>query len=201
MVLTVLLYSTLEIRNKLSTPRILKISDFIKLLKDFGSLNEFIKDSNEIFMAGISLTTRTNMLKEDFQKMLDEGYKLKFIVVNPNSALLSKIAMMVGVPEKTLRSEINSALDHFDNLKNYALKTSGSIEVIDFDYIPTLTLMRIKNIHSGQTTIHVELLPHGGGIFTRPAFRLTTEDGELFSRFDEVCNNLWKDAKATFDDI
>lgn len=174
----------------------IRAGDVIKTLDNHGRMEDFVKGSSEVFMSGVTLLTRTNMLLETYKRMLEEGCSFEFIVLDPKSPIVPKLAMGQGKSVKTLQREINTALGMFQDLKDHAEKrhTAGKIRFVEFDYVPTLTLMRVKKTGSGEVIIHVELPAYHIDIWERPAFRLTYEDRELFVCFDQVCTHLSRDA-------
>jgi len=175
-----------------------KPSDIIKSLDSQGSLGTFVSGSTDVFMSGVTLLTRTNMLKTIYKHMLEQGCNFKFIVLDPKSPVLSLMAMGQSTTTKQLSSEIEAALNIFQDLKDYTKKhhTSGEFDFIAFNYVPTLTLMWTQNKIKGNSVIHVELPAYRSGIWERPAFRLTHADGDLFAYFNRICSDLWSDANA-----
>jgi hypothetical protein len=173
------------------------VSDVVKPLDAHGSFEKFVLESKHIFMAGVTLLTRTNMLKAIYKRMLRQGTDFQFIVLDPTSPVVPFIAMGQVVSTQNLVSEINGALDIFRELKDFSekQKTPGKVEFIAFNYAPTLTLMRTENAYTSAVTIHVELPAYGSGIWERPAFRITQSDQVLFNYFERSCSELWKDAK------
>lgn len=175
-----------------------KPSNVIKTLANIGSIEDFVEGSSEVFMSGVTLATRTNMLLEKYKSMLGKGCNFQFIVLDPESSVLPKLAMGQGKSAETLQKEINMALGMFQDLKIHAEihRTAGKIEFFTFDYVPTLTLMRVKKTDSGEVIINVELPAYRTDIWKRPAFRVAYVDKELFVCFDQVCSRLWKDASS-----
>lgn len=189
-----------ELKDYGASPLLLSIpihiSDVVKPLDAHGSLETFLLEAKEIFMSGVTLLTRTNMLKRTYKRMLRQGTNFRFIVLDPKSVVVPFIAMGQVTSAENLISEINSALDIFKELKDFSEKyqTTGKIEFVAFNYAPTLTLMRTVHASTDEITIHVELPAYGSGIWERPAFRITQLDQGLFSYFERSCSELWNDA-------
>lgn len=185
-----------NIASSLPSSEATHVSDVVKPLDAHGSLETFLLESKQIFMAGVTLLTRSNMLKRTYKRMLHQGTNFQFIVLDPTSPVVPFMAMGQSTSAANLISEINSALDIFQDLKDFSEKheTPGKIEFVAFNYAPTLTLMRTENTSTGEVTIHVELPAYGSGIWERPAFRVTQLDRGLFNYFDRTCSELWGDA-------
>ncbi len=176
----------------------IKLGDIIKPLDAHGTIESFISGSTDVFMSGVTLLTRTNMLRTIYQRMLEQGCNFKFVVLDPKSEILSYIAMGQSTTAKQLSSEIQAALNIFQDLKDYTKEhqTSGQFDFVSFDYVPTLTFMWVQNKIKGDSIIHVELPAYRSGIWERPAFRLTNTDEILFTYFSRTCNDIWSDAIA-----
>lgn len=174
------------------------LSDIIKSLDSFGSIETFISDSTDVFMSGVTLLTRTNMLRTTYQRMLEHGCNFKFIVLEPKSEILSLMAMGQSTTVNQLSSEIEAALKIFKDLRDYTKThhTSGEFNFVAFNYVPTLTFMWVQNKVKGDSVIHVELPAYRSGIFERPAFRVTPADEKLYSYFSRTCTDLWSDANG-----
>jgi hypothetical protein len=172
----------------------IRSSDVIR--QDVGKLDDVVAGCRQVFMAGVSLYTRTNMLKLTYQQMLRQGCNFRFIVLDPSSPVLAAHARLTGRTPEDLQNEINGSLALFASLKAYAQtqQTSGRFEFAVFDYDPALLLMRFEYASSDHVLIQVELPVYQTDIWKRPVFRLTRADGSLFTTFDEVCTKLWVDA-------
>lgn len=173
-------------------------SDVVRSLQDMGKLEDLIVGSQEIFMSGASLYTRTNMLRLTYKNMLKQGCSFKFIVLAPDSPLLPAHARANNRTAEGLRNEIQAALTLFAELRDFAntQNTIGKFEFVAFDYDPTVTLMRFDYESTGEVLIHVEIPSYHTDIWKRPVFHLTRADGDLFAQFDQICSTLWNDAVA-----
>ena len=67
-------------------------SDVIQPLEDLGKLDTFVSEASDVFMAGVTLFTRTNMIKDRYRVLLKEGCNFRFVVLDPLSAVLPALA-------------------------------------------------------------------------------------------------------------
>lgn len=168
----------------------------VKPLDAHGSLEQFFAGSSDVFMAGITLFTRVNMIHPTFKAMLDEGCHFRVIILDKRSPLLPRIATAQRTTKAALVRQLDAAVALFRSLEDYARQSTvaGTFQLLAFDYAPSLTLMRTCSRKSGEISIHVELQPYGSDIWQRPVFRVERRDGQLYEYFERVCESLWNDA-------
>jgi ABC-type bacteriocin/lantibiotic exporter with double-glycine peptidase domain len=173
-----------------------RVSDVIKTLNTSGPLEPFFDGSSDIFLAGVTMFTRSNLLQTTYKRLLEQGCNFRVVLVDPASPNLAQMAMGQNTNFDALHGEILVGINLFQALKDYAKEhnTRGKFEYVAFNYAPTLSIMRSRKAITGEIIIHVELPAYRSGIWERPIFRINQNDGALFNYFEKSCTCLWEDA-------
>lgn len=171
----------------------------IKTLNTSGPLEPFFDGSSDIFLAGVTMFTRSNLLQTTYKHLLEQGCNFRVVLLDPECPNLAKVAMGQNTSIDALRGEILAGVNLFQQLKDYTKEhhTRGKFEYVAFNYAPTLSVMRSRKAITGEIIIHVELPAYRSGIWERPIFRINKKDGSLFDYFEKSCTSLWADAMSS----
>lgn len=174
------------------TPRI-SAEFFFKDRESLQKIEERVEEAkNEICMTGISLTEIIGTHLSLLQKKLDEGCRVKLLLLNPYSETV-KLAAKITSPEKSakaLRSQIETSLKIVEPLTKQYRKLA--IRLLD-DYPPFSLFLVDSEKPYGK--IKVELYSYKSSPSERVHFFLHKSDKYWYSHFHDQFLKLWKSSK------
>jgi hypothetical protein len=155
---------------------------------------QFIAKGQDVLIAGLSLVSTIGPLRTHFKKIAQQGTKLRFLLLDPESPCLEFAARSHGVSPESLRTDILSSLHHLQQLvDSVSDSTIGSVQFKLLSTIPDASIVMCDgNRDSGE--IRCELFLYQADVSERPAFRLTPADGIIYHRYRDAVERLWSDS-------
>lgn len=168
---------------------------FLQIPVDWMPFEKYAKDAQEISVSGGTLAQLVPRYRDFFEQKARSGCKLRFILVNPDSAAIEAIARWAAAPPDRAKKEIGVSLSHLKQLK----KTGCDIEVRLNNSIPALTVM-IFDASQTHGRIRVDLQLYQCSPARRPYFELThapfdEQEEDLFQNFLCQFETLWSQSE------
>ena len=144
------------------------------------------KGKFEISLLGITLESLnqkifsiTNILKNS---------KIRLLICNPNSPVLSEIEKMVNA--KSLQSRIQDTISEIHTISNFHLETRI------YDFFPTQSMIIVESKDDDNSFIQLE--PYSYGLYQeeRRIYYITkNKNKKLFETYEKSYNKMWTDSQ------
>jgi 8-oxo-dGTP pyrophosphatase MutT (NUDIX family) len=153
------------------------------------SFLDFIEQSDkEMFVAGVALGFVTRH-RATFEKILEKGATLRFLLLDPESPDVDIVAQMFDVDALKIRNDIEGALKDLEVLRNKSHDTDGKVDIRLMSREPAFSFA-ISDPKTTHGCLSASLRIYGQSAITRPYFVLRVSD-EWFEVFVQSCENLW----------
>jgi hypothetical protein len=164
---------------------------FLQVRSDWVPFEKYAKDAQEISVSGGSLAQLVPRYREFFEQKARCGCKLRFVLLNPDSAALEAVAGWAAAPPGRFKTEIGVSLSHLKQIRD----TGCEIEVRLNNTIPALSVM-IFDASKPHGRIQVDLQLFQCAPPRRPCFELThapydEEEEALFQDFLTQYETMW----------
>ncbi len=158
------------------------------------SFDHFVARGRNVLIAGITLVGTVGPLRTFFKTTMQQGTKLRFLLLDPESAGIHLAARFHGISPESMRNDILSSLEHLRQLMDSTCgNKGGSIEVRLLKAIPDAGIVvRDGNRDTGE--IRYEMYLFQTDVSGRPAFCLRATDGEIFRHFRDAAERAWNDS-------
>jgi len=155
---------------------------------------QFVARGQDVVIVGITLVGTVGPLRTFFKTTMQQGTKLRFLLLDPESTGIQLAARSHGVSPESMRNDILSSLGHLRQLMDSSRgNKGGSLEVRLLKAIPDAgVIVRDGNRDTGE--IRYEMYLFQTDVAGRPAFRLRATDGEIFRRFRDAVERAWNDS-------
>ena len=153
-----------------------------------------IRNAKELIQTGVHLNSNLNEYYGAYRQMLDNGGKLKMLMVKPDGHAFDMAAMRFpgGVDAEQERTRAKSSLKTLEKLQ----EDFPSIEIKLVDYLLEYSAM-IVNPTSIDSVIYIERYTfriYGGS--KKPKKVLTRNECKWFELYSHEINELWKAADS-----
>ncbi|MBM3130300.1 MAG: hypothetical protein FJ009_16945 [Chloroflexi bacterium] len=178
------------------------IKDFpsgrLKRRRDIMPLDKFTENAEGILVIART-ASKVSGLTNFFQKKLERGCRLRFVVTNPEAYDHNDIEAVTPIPLTgkealdVFKADLTSTLANIRYLHELAEKTSGKVEVRLVNYISNLSFVVLDN-GDGRGSIIVELMPYKCQILDRPYIELSSHDPDThwYDLFRDTCEDIWE---------
>jgi len=180
-----------------------KLADHPSALAFFRKLPEldtYVQGANRIDMCGVVLTSAINRQLSNLREQLNQGAKIRILVIDPNSpALVIAEARSEEPSGSYYRSKLETTFQDLAYLHQIQAKmgrtAKGSFEVRLLPYTPSFGIYSFDTSSSTARLI-VEVYPHITGWGETPVFDLMPgRDGKWYDYFVKQFDFMWERAK------
>lgn len=183
------------LRNKLAD-RPSALAFFRKL----PELDEYVQGANQIDMCGVVLTSTINRQLSNLREQLNQGAKIRILVIDPDSPALVVAEARSEEPSGSYyRSKLETTFQDLAYLNQIQTKlgqtAKGSFEVRLIPYTPSFAIYSFDTNRATARLI-VEIYPHVTGWGEPPVFDLMPgRDGKWYDYFVKQFDFMWERAK------
>jgi hypothetical protein len=156
----------------------------------------YCESANSVFVSGGSLAALVPRYRPLFEQMAENGCKLRFVLLNPDSPALPAVAKWANAPAERFKSEIGVSLAHLREL----IEICGpNIEVRLNNSVPALTIMGFNPMEQ-DGRIRVDLNLYQSPPARRLYFELARaphnpQEEDWYQGFLSQFESLWKQSK------
>jgi hypothetical protein len=186
---------TLELLEKRFTDRSSALAFFHKL----PSLDDYVQGASQIDLCGTVLTSAVNRQLSNLREQLNQGAKIRILVVDPTSGALEMSEARSDEPTGTYyRGKLDTTFQDLFYLHQFQKKlgqgAKGSFEVRLIQYAPSFAIYSFDARQSTARSL-IEIYPHVTGWGEAPVFDLMPgRDGKWYEYFVEQFEYMWNRA-------
>jgi hypothetical protein len=200
---TNVLFVKYRIEEILGISKVIDPASTVQLLDDFPALLEhYLRNSNEIWMVGISLRKTTHGHYDDFLSRLPRGLRIRGLLINPYSQNVKMDVVAQGFsrrdPPKAFASDYDVILQRYKLLRDEATD-KDQVRIGLLDFIPTVSLYIFPREKEGGI-IFVQLYSYGAPIGSTPYFVVTQKQHPIwYEHFRDLYEGMWKNCIDYFE--
>lgn len=182
------------LQNKL-TDRPSALAFFRKL----PDLDNYVQAANQIDLCGVVLTSAINRQLSNLREQLDQGAKIRILVIDPDSPALTTAGSRSEEPSSSYyRAKLDTTFQDLAYLYQVQTKpgqtAKGSIEARLLSYPPSFAVYSFDTGRASARLI-VEIYPHITGWGDPPIFDLLPgRDGKWYAYFATQFEYMWERA-------
>ena len=137
-------------------------------LQSQNSFADIIKDTNELLLAGVALSSAAKRYQPQLLERVKDGAKLQLLMLDPLSSDVELMAKSFKLSPVKLRDDIASTLDDLDILRKQANKNNpNSIEIRLLSHEPAISFA-LSNPRSKEGYFSIGIRAYGLRSTTRP---------------------------------
>lgn len=203
-------YSTIKQEDKWETHQRTQL-EIAEIIKNFPSghlkrrsnilpLEEFAESAKGILIIARTASKVAGRFNF-FQKQLERGCRLRFVVTNPKAFRQNDIETVTPKPLtgaqalEIFNAELKVTLQNIQHVQTLSENTPGKVEVRLVNYISNVSFVAVDE-GNGRGKIIMELMPYKCHELERPHIELTTHDPNTnwYELFLTTCEDIWKNA-------
>ena len=178
----------------------------LAFFRPVGDFDLRVQNAVQVDFCGVTLTNTISTRFTILRDRLQNGAKLRFLIIDPESQAIDMSAQRSVNPKDTIYyqrrlestfADLTYLYKFNEDLKGSKKKATeiGNISVRMLSYAPSFGIISL-DAKSKQGIVRVELYPHKFGFKTPPSFMLTPEnDKEWYSYFIEQFEQMWKTSR------
>lgn len=190
-----------ELRDLINKNKKTRALDFFK---EKILLSQFYKDSKNIELSGVTISSEINENLVLFKEKILKGEDIRFLLIDPSSdipKLLNSLRNESIGTNKYYDKKLDVVFEDFQYLfnviKNHEKenKNIGNVEVRLLSYPPSFAINRFTK-KSGEKNIIIEMYTHKIDHQSTPMFKLNDKnDTKWFNYFSKQYDSMWEKAK------
>jgi hypothetical protein len=166
-------------------------SQFMTTGDDISDLLQLLRQSQQAYFWGTTLTTHIPLLHQDLERGLTLGLETKFLLVKPSSSALRMAAFRAkDLSESDLNDDLIRNLKRLDTIARS--NSTGKLEIKVIDYLaPYVMYIFDPHLSSGQIIMRLSTLRVPDA--TRPIIKITrSKDLEWFNFHLQQFETAWQ---------